>query len=328
MNFLRTFYKNLFKSNSDEKNFVKAIDIAVFNDYICSTDIKCNIEYDPTLKSLPVGGVVDKEITKDRGFEKKTALFCANLILYINKIQKKNNVPNPKDLKHIINLYIESFLIGSIWVDPKYNVTYIIFGHKDEISDNKIFKYEQVVDPLVSNKLLEKIKEESIADQFYFNNNEIMVNKFFLEMYLQIKESIMCTLFDINPKTIVISGFGFGGALANLTASEVMLKFQNIHIYTFGSPKVGNPAFSKYMKYFRENRSIQQYFQIRNEDDIISQLPPSVSPNFENPKKPFFYQHSGAVVSIRQNWLSVEHNHFMPVYIYALRTLQYSVYFI
>ncbi len=68
-----------------------------------------------------------------------------------------------------------------------------------------------------------------------------------------------------NQQAIWITGHSLGGALATLSGRDLPNKFQPHAIFTFGAPRVGNPAFSD--NYDRTNH------QFVNEDDIVPHLP-------------------------------------------------------
>lgn len=85
---------------------------------------------------------------------------------------------------------------------------------------------------------------------------------------------------------IIISGHSMGGAVATLFASY--LKQINIHprfVYTYGSPRVGDRTFAKYVdKQFGERLT-----RVMNDWDMITDLPPLA----------FGYRHTGKLITCK-----------------------------
>eukprot|EP00871_Galdieria_phlegrea_P000331 jgi/Galph1/1299/GphlegSOOS_G6073.1 len=87
---------------------------------------------------------------------------------------------------------------------------------------------------------------------------------------------------------IYMTGHSLGGALATLAAGELAFRHRdwNIHMYNFGSPRVGNAEFAN-----QYNQLVPHSFRIVNDTDIIARIPRSH--NFE-------YFHVGRTVLINQ----------------------------
>lgn len=74
-------------------------------------------------------------------------------------------------------------------------------------------------------------------------------------------------------KTIWISGHGVGGALGTLLAARFVKDELPVHgLYTFGSPRVGDPDFARRYNDALENRT----FRFVNYHDIVSHIPSRV----------------------------------------------------
>lgn len=85
------------------------------------------------------------------------------------------------------------------------------------------------------------------------NRKSSRVHGGFLEQYNSIKFSIMSTIFTHvlkgkTPKRIIFVGHSLGGALATLAAAGTKAIFPQLFVQctTYGSPRVGNMAFSAY----------------------------------------------------------------------------------
>jgi predicted lipase len=77
-------------------------------------------------------------------------------------------------------------------------------------------------------------------------------------------------------KKINIIGHSLGGALATIVSIHYLnlyesLNQDNIYVYTFGSPRVGNLNFSMYFE-----KNIKNTYRIVNRYDIIPHLPPNI----------------------------------------------------
>ncbi len=76
----------------------------------------------------------------------------------------------------------------------------------------------------------------------------------------------------IKPYKVYITGHSLGAALATLCAIDLKetMKINNLLIYTFGSPKVGNSWFAR-----RFNKKIKHSYRFVNDDDVVPWLPPT-----------------------------------------------------
>lgn len=87
-----------------------------------------------------------------------------------------------------------------------------------------------------------------------------------------------------------VTGHSLGAALATLaTAYLPSQKMKPRFLYTFGSPRVGDPDFSaKFMKIF-QNR----VFRFRNNQDVVTNVP--IPPFFEHVGEPIYFDDDGSV---------------------------------
>lgn len=120
---------------------------------------------------------------------------------------------------------------------------------------------------------------------------------------------------------IVVSGHSLGAAnasLASLMLSTITQKL--IYTYTYGKPRVGNKKYSECIA----ARFGQRFWRIENENDIVVDLPLSVTPNLSQFGKPFVYSHEGNVLQYEANWEGLAMNHKIVNYIYYLCSLDPS----
>lgn len=96
---------------------------------------------------------------------------------------------------------------------------------------------------------------------------------------------------DYNIEKISITGHSLGGGLATISALDLTIHIPNIEIevYTYGSPRVGNPEFSDYY-----NDIVPNSFRIVNENDLATFVPP---PNTAG----LYYRHINTLVFLDAN---------------------------
>nr|WIL04115.1 class 3 lipase [Cedratvirus lena] len=138
----------------------------------------------------------------------------------------------------------------------------------------------------------------------------IMAHRGFLTAYTLIGRQINQSLKDLGPiSRIYIAGHSLGGALATLATFYQKQNYKTV-TYVYGSPRVGNVNFSSSL-------SEIPFYNVQNDNDIVCQVPLSVTPFVEegstNPFL-FYYQHAGKVYLFRENWLSYIGNHSINIY--------------
>lgn len=69
-------------------------------------------------------------------------------------------------------------------------------------------------------------------------------------------------------KKVQTTGHSMGGALANLAALDLAVAGYNVEMYTFGQPRVGNPAYAKYHK-----SKVPNQFRVVHYRDPVPQVP-------------------------------------------------------
>ncbi|GED59066.1 lipase family protein [Brevibacillus formosus] len=88
-------------------------------------------------------------------------------------------------------------------------------------------------------------------------------------------------------KRLLVAGHSLGGGLAALAGLDIAVntKFTRPFVYTYGSPRVGDPVFAS-----RFNETVKNSIRIVNVHDIIPTLPSKVYPP-PFTKKGLYYQH-------------------------------------
>ncbi|PWR01550.1 hypothetical protein DKT77_15530 [Meridianimarinicoccus roseus] len=70
----------------------------------------------------------------------------------------------------------------------------------------------------------------------------------FCRLYASMKEDVAAALRRRNPSHIHVVGHSLGGAVANLFACQYTLENRgDVHLYTFGAPRPGHGAFSRFL---------------------------------------------------------------------------------
>eukprot|EP01117_Protostelium_nocturnum_P011779 TRINITY_DN4295_c0_g1_i2.p1 TRINITY_DN4295_c0_g1~~TRINITY_DN4295_c0_g1_i2.p1 ORF type:complete len:326 (-),score=62.06 TRINITY_DN4295_c0_g1_i2:19-996(-) len=97
----------------------------------------------------------------------------------------------------------------------------------------------------------------------------------FLNAYLLIEKDVIQAGIDLTKRfpnrRIIITGHSLGGALATLAAADIAIHpktSEDVRLWTFGSPRVGNTGFAAYM-----NTKYLQSYRIVNNRDVVPSIP-------------------------------------------------------
>ena len=119
------------------------------------------------------------------------------------------------------------------------------------------------------------------------------VHSGFLKAYLSVKEEIFNKVQELiierNVRQIYVTGHSLGGALAVLTALDLVeeLKPKSVYMMNFGGPKVGNRWYVR-----RYNKKVKQSFRVVNDEDVVPNLPPG---SYKHVKHLVFINNHGEV---------------------------------
>ncbi|WP_274655010.1 lipase family protein [Paenibacillus humicola] len=132
----------------------------------------------------------------------------------------------------------------------------------------------------------------------------------FTELYLSARSQIF-GLLDRLPerKPLFVTGHSLGGALAVLAALDIASnRRQTPYVYTFGAPRVGDPAFVR-----TYNKAVKATYRVQNEFDVVPYLPPLV---YRSPKtdKTYYYLHVKGEVKRSFRMGSIGGNHVLSSY--------------
>eukprot|EP00475_Leptophrys_vorax_P037590 TRINITY_DN649_c0_g1_i1.p1 TRINITY_DN649_c0_g1~~TRINITY_DN649_c0_g1_i1.p1 ORF type:complete len:453 (-),score=121.41 TRINITY_DN649_c0_g1_i1:40-1398(-) len=109
-----------------------------------------------------------------------------------------------------------------------------------------------------------------------FDGSEALVHQGFSALYTGMQGLVRAGVAAYNPKGIIITGHSLGSALATLAAYDLANQGYPVHsVYTFASPRVGNPYFVDLFSEVLGSVGGKMY-RIANSADIVTQVPPAV----------------------------------------------------
>ncbi|MCV9885644.1 lipase family protein [Metabacillus halosaccharovorans] len=124
--------------------------------------------------------------------------------------------------------------------------------------------------------------------QYPYVKNAGKTHRGFTCIYQSTRNQLISELSKLpTTKKLFIAGHSLGGALAVLAAFDfaVNTRFKHPFVYTYGSPRVGDPYFASQF-----NKTVRNSFRIVNIHDIIPTLPDKVYPP-PFTKNGLFYRH-------------------------------------
>jgi len=160
-----------------------------------------------------------------------------------------------------------------------------------------------------------------IASQkrFKYLQEDCLTHRGFTDIYSSARDEIISALTQLSPdKTLYITGHSLGAALATLCAIDVAVNtaYSSPHLLTFGSPRVGDPAFAKAFA-----RYVPSSYRFANLFDIVTYAPPTV---YKLPKqeKKYDYSHVQTLSSLSFQKGAFGLNHIIGSYFAELSRLQ------
>ncbi|PRP80205.1 hypothetical protein PROFUN_12163 [Planoprotostelium fungivorum] len=166
------------------------------------------------------------------------------------------------------------------WPDaPQVNVTHLfngvngnVFGFAGFTSDYIVFAFR----PLENVYNLAESLLYAQAVPFDLNVPDALVHGGFLSAYQTIRPSIHAAIKKLreeHPKLpLNLIGYSFGAPQATLTAADVilnnMIDLKDLYLWTYGSPRVGNINFSRWMR-----QNLIHTVRVTNGRDPIPHLP-------------------------------------------------------
>jgi len=154
---------------------------------------------------------------------------------------------------------------------------------------------------------------DAMASQVKFKavRNGGMTHRGFTSIYQSARDEVFGLLEGVSPdKTLYATGHSLGGALATLCGADVAAntRFRRPIVYTFGSPRVGDPTFARSFA-----GKTESCYRVNNRFDAVTHLPPTT---YKMPKrdKTFYYEHVRKPETLAFHNGSVAGNHVIGSY--------------
>lgn len=154
--------------------------------------------------------------------------------------------------------------------------------------------------------------------RFRYIKEKCLTHRGFTGIYASARDGIISALARLSPdKPLTVTGHSLGGALATLCAVDLAANtaFSSPSLYTYGSPRVGDPAFAKACSTY-----VHKSCRIANLFDLVTYAPPTV---YKLPKrdKTYYYSHVQTHIPLSFQHESVDLNHAIGSYFTALSKL-------
>ncbi|MEA5500909.1 lipase family protein [Limnoraphis robusta] len=171
-----------------------------------------------------------------------------------------------------------------------------------------VFRGTQQTNEWMQNLMVSQTESTNDQYPFQFMGN---IHEGFANLYSSIAESVIAAVRELNPKVpLYFSGHSLGGALATLASMDVAIRLpqlkNQIRLYTYASPRVGDPIFAE-----AHSQLIPNSYRIVNLGDSFTLLP------LTNTKK-LVYVHVGQKWSFLTQNEDFGLNHFVSTYQQAI----------
>lgn len=136
-------------------------------------------------------------------------------------------------------------------------------------------------------------------------------HKGFTDIYMSLRDQVLSMLRTLPAdKPLFLTGHSLGGALSTLAAIDIAAnrKGANPIVYTYGAPRVGDPAFVRFY-----NERVGTHWRFQNESDIVPHLPPLI---YQQPRtnEVYYYLHVKGEVKRQFKMGTVSGNHSLSSY--------------
>jgi Lipase (class 3) len=291
-------------------NYTKAVKYTFYNRIECKDVDICIV--DPSNFPIP------DELTIQ--YSQKTAQFILDLVNRVVNSKGKDDVTGCTKLIEIYNNLDKYRSSAVIWesdtrIGSDYDkIIWIAIRGTDNIYEwINNFKISQVSYDSGKNKYTN-------MPTFMEQNEEIKVHTGFVNIYDQLYPDVMKILskYDKTKVQVCLAGHSLGAAITTIFGAELSyLGFENVSVYTFGSPRVGNFEFINKLN-LTNGLFI---YRIVNTEDSAPEMPVAVSPNIFIYTEPFYYMHCGIELSFTENWKSLANNHCVMIYTEGLKRI-------
>ncbi|MEK4048258.1 lipase family protein [Paenibacillus sp. FSL H8-0048] len=152
--------------------------------------------------------------------------------------------------------------------------------------------------------------------KFKYIQEPCMTHRGFTDIYASARDAILSVLGTLSPeKTLYVTGHSLGGALATLCTLDIAANsaFTAPRLYTYGSPRVGDPDFAKAF-----SRYVRSSYRYANLFDVTTYVPPTVY-KLPKQKTKYYYTHVHTLKTLSFQNGSPELNHVIRSYFAVLR---------
>lgn len=270
----------------------------------------------------PVGDVIQPTIPYDRDISKLLVL-CSQLALeqfqageqdprydgnirslpgYSTVLDRYTQTTSIYVINDGSNLPVELRVARSLLGGPGRTVS-IYFGFVLSSPDHNIlvFRGTQTTRDWLANLQLDQ------SDYIQAGRSQGRVHRGFFRVYNTLADQIRSAIRNLDASVpCYITGYSLGGALATLAAADLAanhakLKDQ-VRLYTYASPRVGNPAFATFYE-----KLVPNSYRVVNLTDTVVMVPPSEVRNQQ-------YRHVGQPWSFVSYTGDVAPNHAISLY--------------
>ncbi|ATW25440.1 lipase family protein [Candidatus Formimonas warabiya] len=181
-----------------------------------------------------------------------------------------------------------------------------VFGFMAESQDNIIMAFRGT----------DSFKDNESDQDLYqvpypFVRNAGKTHRGFTCIYQSARDQLIRELIKL-PKTkrLLITGYSLGAALAVLAALDIAVNtgFQHPIVYTYGSPRVGDPDFA-----CRFNQTVKNSIRIFNVHDVIPTIPAQAYPP-PFTEEGLYYRHVNMKVPLSFQLNSIARDHYISCY--------------
>lgn len=271
--------------------------------YAMSNQLQCP---DNQISCKPIfnqAGLPEPEVIP-RNYDTSTCRFCLDLIIRVVYNVGLDTIQSLRKVIELNNKMDTSATFGVIWVSK--NTIWIAFRGTGNNLQEWINNFR------VTQLSYDNNKNNLELPAFMVQNKNIKIHKGFFIMY----DGMIKPILDIikthykQGMQIVVTGHSLGAAVSTIVGAKLKsIGYDNVLVYTFASPRVGNEEFTDYI-----NQIELPLFRVVNTEDIVTQIPLPVSPNLQKFDDPSFYSHCGIEHNFTENWLSVINNHSLALY--------------
>jgi triacylglycerol lipase len=269
-------------------------------------------------RCLPTPDQLKENLPTTIGFDNwdtKIAKYCSVIIYSIEKASQEKIKPvYPKDLVMEKELYDNAGdpVFGVVFTNSN-NIWISFRGTLSSKEWEQDFTYQQ--ESMFQKQTVKQITLDFLTT---VSGKVANVHKGFVDVYMKFRNDLSSTLLKINPnknKKIIISGHSLGAAISTIAGADLVQSgYKDVGVYNFASPRVGDQTFADLV-----NIELKlPVYRLVNISDMVPNMPPSVSPNFEDYDNPYMYVHCGKMVYFQINRLSVLNNHLIPAYMTGL----------